>query len=242
MKKIALLLCLIFASCKLTAQEPDSNLFRTWQLTKVTIDNVDYIPADYGYFPTLDLLEDNNGYFIGFATPFEIHCGSEIISFQTNPYGFFIDQNNMICLPEMLCQDDPVNGPCGIIHGRHSEMYLGIGTLITYEITENPNESFSLEINNTEGNRALYSSELLSNPEFKLKNITIFPNPTTNTLFITSENLQIEQLSVFNPSGQKVMELEEVTTEIDVSSLQNGIYFLKLTSEEGTIIKKFVKK
>ncbi|MAL59864.1 MAG: hypothetical protein CMC14_07450 [Flavobacteriaceae bacterium] len=241
MKTLILAACLlVLVIPKGNAQDPD--LFRTWQLTKVTIDNVDYVPEDYGYFPTLDLIDDTNEYFIDFATPTEIHCGSNIIDFQNNPSGFFIDQNNMICLAEVLCEDDPLNSPCGIIYGRHSEMYLEITSLLTYAITQNPDDTFSLEINNTEGNSAFYSSELLSNQDLKFSEITLNPNPTTNTLFISSENLEITSLSIFNFSGQKVIKNKEATSEIDVSTLQSGIYFLEINSEEGTAIKKFLKK
>jgi hypothetical protein len=38
------------------------------------------------------------------------------------------------------------------------------------------------------------------------------------------------------------MKIKEATSEIDVSTLQSGIYFLEINSEEGTTIKKFVKK
>ncbi len=240
MKNFTILIFFLFVSIKGFTQNPD--LFRTWQLTKVTIDNVNYLPEDYGYFPTLDLIDDTNEYFIGFATPWSILCSSNIFGFQSNPNGFLIDQNNLVCLAEVLCQEDPLNSPCGIIYGRHSEMYLEITSLLTYAITQNADDTFSLEINNTEGNSAFYSSELLSNQDLKFSEITLSPNPTSNLLFIASENLEITSLSIFNLSGQKVMEIKEATSEIDVSTLQSGIYFLEITSEKGTVIKKFVKK
>ncbi|MEZ4874874.1 MAG: T9SS type A sorting domain-containing protein [Flavobacteriaceae bacterium] len=71
--------------------------------------------------------------------------------------------------------------------------------------------------------------------------ISISPNPATNTLFISSKNLKIDTISLFNLSGQKVLELENPNNSIDVSALQHGMYFLKMDSEQGNVLKKFVK-
>ena len=240
MKKIYFLFLFIFITLKGVSQNVD--LIRTWQLTKVTIDNTDFIPEDYSYFPTLDLYEENSEYLIGFATPFKAYCTSFINNFQTNPDGFFIDQTNMVCLAEVLCKGDPNNNPCVIIHEKHSEMYLEIDTLITYEISENPDKSFSLEINNAEGNAAYYSSVLLSNAENFVINTSLIPNPVSNTLSVISENYEIELLTVYNLSGQKLMEFKNKDNTLDVSILQNGIYFLEITTKKGKVIEKFIKQ
>ncbi|WP_341216319.1 T9SS type A sorting domain-containing protein [uncultured Wocania sp.] len=69
----------------------------------------------------------------------------------------------------------------------------------------------------------------------------VYPNPTTGVLNINSIT-QISKLEVHNNIGQVV--LSEVNkTSIDVSSLNTGLYFIKIEDVNGTIeTKKVVKK
>jgi len=71
----------------------------------------------------------------------------------------------------------------------------------------------------------------------------IYPNPVSNTLFISSENTLIENITVYSVLGEKVMELTaKGINSIDVSRLSEGLYFLKITTSEGKSIQKFIKK
>lgn len=82
----------------------------------------------------------------------------------------------------------------------------------------------------------------LSTPENQLRNITITPNPVSSTLHLNTQNLAIQSLYVFNLSGQKILEQSTNTKSLDVSSLQNGMYFLQIATEKGSVIKKFIKQ
>jgi len=71
--------------------------------------------------------------------------------------------------------------------------------------------------------------------------VSLYPNPATNRLNISSmySNETVEILSTF---GERIIKSEFAgrNFEIDISSLSNGIYFVKLTSEKGKIsINKF---
>lgn len=66
--------------------------------------------------------------------------------------------------------------------------------------------------------------------------LTLFPNPTTNFLNITTIN-KIEQVDIYNLLGQKVMTGH--SNIIDVSSLSKGIYFSNIQLENK---KKFTIK
>ena len=70
--------------------------------------------------------------------------------------------------------------------------------------------------------------------------ITIYPNPTTTELTITSTN-KISQITIANPLGQPVYTHEYNTEKaaVNVSSLPTGIYFIKINSTE---VRKFVKQ
>jgi Zn-dependent metalloprotease len=76
--------------------------------------------------------------------------------------------------------------------------------------------------------------------EFEIKDISIFPNPATNS--ITIKNIKQDfTIEVYNIIGQKIKN-QNITPDnntIDVSSLSNGAYILKLKGYDGAM--KFIK-
>lgn len=80
------------------------------------------------------------------------------------------------------------------------------------------------------------SSELIS--ESKL---LIYPNPTNNTLYIKGAN-KLKSYKILNSSGNTVSLSENVNSnDIEVSRLQNGVYFLELFDNSGNkSTQKFV--
>ena len=80
----------------------------------------------------------------------------------------------------------------------------------------------------------------ISEPENTKSTIKLFPNPTKDKLSINSEYI-ISNIEIFDIYGRKVFETKETNTEIDVSNLNKGIYFMRITdSSDKTTIKKFV--
>jgi len=75
----------------------------------------------------------------------------------------------------------------------------------------------------------------------KTNNFTIYPNPVKDKMLITlNEKATLEFL---NAEGQLVKSLrtEAGQNSIDASDLAKGIYFVKMITEKGTTVKKFVK-
>ena len=71
------------------------------------------------------------------------------------------------------------------------------------------------------------------------ENICLHPNPTNGILYVDAENLQ--KVEVLNLLGQKVQSKGGST--IDLSELGNGVYFVKVTDEEGRVeVRKVVKE
>ena len=70
-----------------------------------------------------------------------------------------------------------------------------------------------------------------------------YPNPTENILNISSKK-NVEEISVFNMSGQKVfIEMNITAKQIDLSSLNSGIYLVRVKLEGGQIETfKIIKK
>lgn len=82
-------------------------------------------------------------------------------------------------------------------------------------------------------------------PNNALENITLYPNPTTGELTITSYELQVSGIEVFDIYGRKLLSQNsnlKLQTVINISHLQAGIYFVKIFTEQGEVIKKVVKQ
>lgn len=73
--------------------------------------------------------------------------------------------------------------------------------------------------------------------------INVFPNPTENILQLNSHNHIIDGLKIFDTKGSLIKEFKnpENLSNINVSNLPAGVYFLRISSNEKTVIKKFVK-
>lgn len=76
--------------------------------------------------------------------------------------------------------------------------------------------------------------------------ISVFPNPVDNHLSITIAGLSSNvRYSIVNTSGQVLTEHSVAANNgkftADISSLSNAIYFIKIETESGTFISKFIK-
>ena len=71
--------------------------------------------------------------------------------------------------------------------------------------------------------------------------VSIYPNPSANIVeFDTDE--KITKIEVYDTSGKKLKVSYEIGTNyLDVSQLNNGLYFVKLSNELNAYIGKFVK-
>jgi hypothetical protein len=74
-----------------------------------------------------------------------------------------------------------------------------------------------------------------------LNAITLFPNPVIKTLNVSlMPTVQVQAVEVFSVTGEKILTTQD--TSIDVSSISNGVYFVHINTDLGTITKKIVKK
>ncbi|WLD22558.1 T9SS type A sorting domain-containing protein [Flavobacterium dauae] len=89
-------------------------------------------------------------------------------------------------------------------------------------------------------------SYILSNNEFITSTFNVFPNPATNMVTITNnENIVVEQVTIYDISG-KVINTQtfnkENEVQLNVEHLASGTYMLHIQTNEGTAVKKLVKK
>ena len=77
---------------------------------------------------------------------------------------------------------------------------------------------------------------------FQKNNIRIYPNPALISIYIDDLNNYLFQIT--DIVGQVIIQQKcnNNHENIDISQLQNGIYFIKVQTENGMIINKIIKE
>jgi hypothetical protein len=84
----------------------------------------------------------------------------------------------------------------------------------------------------------------LSTEEFEEEFFQLYPNPTNgNTVFFqTKNNATIDAINVYDISGKRVLQQTNISNQLNVQNLQQGIYILQLQIGNQTITKKLIKQ
>lgn len=73
--------------------------------------------------------------------------------------------------------------------------------------------------------------------------ILIFPNPTSDNLYVTApETVIINFVEIFNEEGQRVKTINGNVSSINVSDLSIGMYFIRIHTDGVVVVRKFVKR
>ncbi|MFZ4704868.1 MAG: S8 family serine peptidase [Bacteroidales bacterium] len=69
----------------------------------------------------------------------------------------------------------------------------------------------------------------------------IYPNPGNNVLTISNpKKIMIENITIYNLAGQKVLQGKPVNNTLDISKLLPGMYFIELATNHGNVRKKLM--
>lgn len=92
---------------------------------------------------------------------------------------------------------------------------------------------------NCESACAPLSIELIPDavPEYS-KEAKVYPNPAQNMLHV--EGTGLTEVEMFNIMGQSMLNINENIETVDISHLQNGIYFIRIKTSEGEKTVKLV--
>lgn len=73
----------------------------------------------------------------------------------------------------------------------------------------------------------------------------VFPNPVKNTLTFEfqDDKSAYDYLELFTCGAKPILQMEIISKriELDLSELNRGIYFLKLSGNENTTVRKIIK-
>jgi uncharacterized protein (TIGR02145 family) len=105
-----------------------------------------------------------------------------------------------------------------------------------YEFAISPTENVGCAVR-------CFKSAALKNAFFDIKSIGVYPNPAVSQINIVAEfDLMNFDYIISDPTGKNISSGKLKNTNLDISALQNGIYFIILHNNDYRKIIKFVKK
>ncbi len=82
---------------------------------------------------------------------------------------------------------------------------------------------------------------VLTTENYLKESISMYPNPATTNIQITiTSDIALRTVEIYNSIGKKVLESNK--SLVDVKSLANGIYFVRVITNKGFINRKLIKK
>ncbi len=212
------------------APVPDPRLFKTWYLYKTEADLEDPVYYPGPNPPQITINPDFTYTGIeGCAT-----ISGDLILGNGEGYEFRLQSQNYL-QDESNCPPGPVDYALFDLMHRNPPM----GCILYY----GTNGDELLEYETYGGFISYFSNQLLATNENGLANLKIYPNPVQNKLILQSVTNDFDSVSIADLNGRIVHSSKNlVSNEIDISALRSGMYFITITSSEGNITKKFIKK
>ncbi|MCQ2276827.1 MAG: fibronectin type III domain-containing protein [Bacteroidales bacterium] len=80
--------------------------------------------------------------------------------------------------------------------------------------------------------------------DYEASNIDVYPNPTTGMVQVSSSKFQVSGVDVYDVYGKLLNTLSACGNEVEVNlgDYAAGVYFLHISSEDGVVTKRIVKK
>lgn len=104
---------------------------------------------------------------------------------------------------------------------------------------------FNAPINTNTESTTIIENELSVANVVKGDAIHIYPNPVSDVLFIDTIDGDLKQIEIYSISGKRIQSYPLANAsgpnKIDVSFLNNGLYFVKIYTDKTPVIKKIMK-
>lgn len=172
-------------------------------------------------------------------------------SFPSNSFGkVVIDQNNI-----KWFASNTGTGGNGLV--RFDDMNWTTLNTTNSNLPDNVIRAMKIDNNNnlwmgtlTKGVVVYNENGIVSTEEinFNESNISCWPNPAKNSINLISKGTEIkyESIKIYNSIGQMFPVIfpiiTNINTELDISNLTEGIYFISIKTQQGKEIIKFIKQ
>jgi hypothetical protein len=88
--------------------------------------------------------------------------------------------------------------------------------------------------------------QTLNSESFSENSIYVYPNPSNGIFTLVSGSNEIDEIEVFDVTGKVIMSKKEFSSSdnqifIDITSASQGVYFLKITVNNQSIVKRIIK-
>src|SRR5690554_430703 len=91
--------------------------------------------------------------------------------------------------------------------------------------------------------RVTKDCEVLSAPRNESGKLSFYPNPASDKIYLNGIPLDGGSIQIYSVQGKLLVSLKTTSSEIDVSQLSSGIYFIQLISSNGSLdVLKFIKE
>jgi hypothetical protein len=93
--------------------------------------------------------------------------------------------------------------------------------------------------------KVVFENSVLGINDSNLDSVSLYPNPTQNTVTIVSPQAIVTSATVYDIRGRIVSEVDfrnQTVYRIDLSAMEAALYFVGIATENGTIVKQVMKK
>lgn len=119
--------------------------------------------------------------------------------------------------------------------------YFEEGQIFRATLDENNGEPI-LTLEAAPGFTSHFSQNLLSTPDISQTSVRIYPNPASHYIIVETASKSLKGVEVIDLYGHRIPRAKgESLSRLDLRQLAVGIYFLKIETDSGTVLKRFVK-
>lgn len=125
---------------------------------------------------------------------------------------------------------------------KSTETFLPLTTVLVDNTTYYASQTIN-DIESKERLAVTVKLNTLSNPDFVLGNFKYHPNPVKNILSIENSSV-IDEVTLFSVAGKVILDkkINSLHSDLDLSHVATGIYFLKVKSEGREKTIKIIKE
>ena len=121
---------------------------------------------------------------------------------------------------------------------NHEDVYYRLTAFYLADNGETCESDYAGSLNDLEQNYV--TIDLTSTDENQALDFKLYPNPTSGQITIALEGMQ--KVVVYNALGQALLnkEANSDALQLDLSGFENGLYWIKVMSQDGVAVKPFV--